>query len=98
MKFEFVARHRGAWPVNVMCGVLGVSGSGFYACLTCPRSQHSLEDDVLGTHVRHSFLSSDRTYGARRVRHDVLELGMHCGLHRIERLMRTQALPARPRR
>ena len=98
MKFEFVARHRGVWPVNVMCGALGVSRSGFYAWLTRPRSQHSLEDEVLGKQVRQSFLGSDRTYGARRVWHDVLELGLRCGLHRIERLMRAQALRARPRR
>lgn len=98
MKFEFVARHRGVWPVNVMCGALGVSRSGFYAWLTRPRSQHSREDEVLGKQVRQSFLGSDRTYGARRVWHDVLELGMRCGLHRIERLMRAHALRVRPRR
>src|SRR5271157_2044507 len=40
----------------------------------------------------------DRTYGARRVWHDLLAEGVSCGLHRIERLMRLQALRARPRR
>ena len=48
--------------------------------------------------VRSSFLASDRTYGARRVWHDVLAAGFACGLHKIERLMRAQALRARPRR
>jgi putative transposase len=48
--------------------------------------------------VRASFLASDRTYGARRVWRDLLTEGMSCGLHRIERLMRLQALRARPRR
>ena len=43
-------------------------------------------------------MRSDRTYGARRVWHDVLEQGQACELHRIERLMREQALRARPRR
>ena len=98
MKFEFVAKHRGAWPVNLMCEALGVSRSGFYSWLVRPRSRRSLDDDVLGSQVRNSFVASDRTYGARRVWHDVLELGQRCGLHRIERLMRMQALRARPRR
>jgi putative transposase len=45
-----------------------------------------------------SFVASDRTYGARRVWRDVLADGVSCGLHRVERLMRSQALRARPRR
>lgn len=98
MRFEFVAKHRGAWPVNLMCEALGVSRSGFYAWLVRPRSQRSLDDEMLGAQVRHSFIGSDRTYGARRVWRDVVELGLNCGLHRIERLMQAQALRARPRR
>lgn len=98
MKFDFVAKHRVAWPVGLICEALGVSRSGFYAWLGRPRSQRSQTDEVMGTLVRQSFLGSDRTYGARRVWHDVLDLGHNCGLHRIERLMREQALRARPRR
>jgi len=98
VKFGFVAKHRGAWPVNLLCEALGVSRSGFYAWVTRPRSQRSLDDAQLGAQVRQSFMASDRTYGARRVWHDLLALGQSCGLHRIERLMRAQALRARPRR
>ena len=98
MKFNFVAKHRVSWPVGLICEALSVSRSGFYAWLIRPRSQRSQADEVLGTLVRQSFLGSDRTYGARRVWHDVLALDHNCGLHRIERLMREQALRARPRR
>lgn len=98
MKFGFVAKHRGAWPVLLICEALGVSRSGFYAWMVRPRSQRSFDDEVLGGQVHRSFVGSDRTYGARRVWHDVLALGQRCGLHRIERLMRLQALRARPRR
>lgn len=81
-----------------LCEALGVSRSGYYEWLARPRSQRERDDDAIGTQVRQSFLGSDRTYGARRVWHDVLETGHRCGLHRIERLMRAQALRARPRR
>ena len=53
---------------------------------------------MLGAKVRASFIGSYRTYGARRVWHDLLAEGLSCGLHRVERLMRQQALKARPRR
>ena len=98
MKFAFIAKHRGIWPADWLCGALGVSRGGFYAWLTRPRSQRSRSDEELGAKVRSSFLASDRTYGARRVWHDMLAEGVSCGLHRIERLMRLQALKARPRR
>src|SRR5947207_7323997 len=98
MKFGFVAKHRGIWPVAWICGALGVSRGGFYAWLKRPPSRRAQSDEVLSTKVRTSFLASGRTYGARRVRKDVIEDGFACGLHRIERLMRLSALRARPRR
>jgi putative transposase len=98
MKFGFIAKHRGIWPVAWLCAALGVSRSGFHAWLGRSPSARSRSDEVVGAKVRASFLASDRTYGARRVWHDVLAEGISCGLHRIERLMRAQALRARPRR
>lgn len=98
MKFGFVVKHRGIWPVGLLCEALGVSRSGFYAWCSRPKSQRSQTDELIGNLVRQSFLGSDRTYGARRVWRDVLALGHDCGLHRIERLMRLQALRARPKR
>jgi putative transposase len=98
VKFGFIAKHRGIWPAEWLCGALGVSRGGFYAWLTRPRSRRSRSDEELGARVRASFLASDRTYGARRVWHDMLAEAVSCGLHRIERLMRLQALKARPRR
>jgi putative transposase len=98
VKFVFIAKHRGIWPAEWLCEALGVSRGGLYAWLTRPCSQRSRNDEELGARVRASFLASDRTYGARRVWHDLLAEGVSCGLHRIERLMRLQALRARPRR
>jgi len=98
VKFGFIAKHRGIWPADWLCGALGVSRGGFYTWLTRPRSQRSRSDEELGAKVRASFFASDRTYGARRVWRDLLAEGVSCGLHRIERLMRLQALKARPRR
>lgn len=98
MIFEFIAKHRAIWPVSWMCDALGVSRSGFFAWLNRPPSARARSDEAVGASVRRSFLASDRTYGARRVWRDVLEEGFSCGLHRIERLMRGQALRARPRR
>jgi len=98
VKFGFVAKHRGIWPIGWMCEALGISRSGFYAWRTRPRSARAQSDAVVGPAVRSSFVLSDRTYGARRVIRDVHAAGHPCGLHRIERLMRAQGLRARPRK
>jgi putative transposase len=81
-----------------LCEALGVSRSGFHALLTRGPGPRATADEALMQKVRASFVASSRTYGARRVWRDVLAEGVSCGLHRIERLMRAQALRARPRR
>ena len=98
MKFAFIATHRGMWPAGWLCEALGVSRAGFYAWRTRSPSARAKANEQLLARVRASFLASDRTYGARRVWHDLLADGVSCGRHRIERLMRHAALRARPRR
>jgi len=98
MRFAFIAKHRGIWPVAWLCEALDVSRSGFHAWLTRSPSQRARDDEKVGALVRASFIASDRTYGARRVWRDVLADGVSCGLHKVERLMRVKALRARPRR
>ena len=98
MRFAFIAKHRSIWPVAWLCNALDVSRSGFHAWLNRSPSTRSRYDEVLLGIVDRSFKSSARTYGARRVWHDVLAEGLACGLHRIERLMRENGLRARPRR
>ena len=48
VKFAFIAKHRGIWPAEWLCGALGVSRGGFYAWLTRPRSQRSRSDEDVG--------------------------------------------------
>ena len=81
-----------------LCEALEVSCSGFHAWLNRPVSARKIHDAKLVAAIDKSFKASDRTYGARRVWRDVLEEGLACGLHRIERLMRINGLRARPRR
>jgi putative transposase len=67
--------------VAFLCEALGVSRSGFYAWLMRRPSARSRRDEVLSAKIRSSFADSDRTYGARRVWHDLLAAGIECGLH-----------------
>ena len=98
MKFGFIAKHRGIWPAGWLCEALGVSRGGFYAWLTRPCSRRSRSDEELGAKVRCKLprQRSNLWRQAGVARHTGGRVS--CGLHRIERLMRLQALKARPRR
>ena len=98
MKFGFIAKYRDIWSVRWLCGALDVTCSGFYAWLKRPRSVRACLDEALTASIQRSFAESDRTYGARRVRRDLLDWGHRCGIHRVERLMRRSQLVARRRR
>ena len=80
MKFAFIVKHRKIWPVAWLCEALDVSRSGFHAWLRRGPSLRAQQDDELTPKIRASFVASARTYGARRVWHDVLAEGASCGL------------------
>lgn len=98
MKYACIAQHSDEFTIGLMCRMLTVSRSGFYAWCAGEPSARALADDVLLAHVRISFLESGRTYGAPRVREDLRDVGHHVGRKRVARLMRTEGLVARRRR
>jgi putative transposase len=98
VKFGFIAKHRGIWPVDVQCEALGVSRSGFYAWCARPPSLRACTDAAILQTIRTSFALSDATYGARRMLTEVRVAGHVCGRSRVARLMLGAALLARPKR
>jgi putative transposase len=98
VRFAAIVKLRQIWPLRWLCATFEVTCAGFYAWLKRPQSQRACVDEGLMTHIHRSFLESDRTYGARRVRRDLRDWGHRCGIHRVERLMRRAQLVARPRR
>lgn len=97
MRFSFIAAEK-AFPVTVMCDVLGVSCSGFYAWRSRTPSRRAREDQQLAVEVRSIHAESRRRYGSPRVHADLHEKGRRTSRKRIARLMREQGLQARQKR
>ena len=75
-----------------MCGLYGVSPSGFYAWRNRPRSRRSLEDEALLAEIREAHAQGLQTYGSPRVHEALLQRGRRVGRRRIERLMRANGI------
>lgn len=98
MKYAVITRHRGEFEVRLMCRILEVSPSGYYASLKRPPSWHALIDEVLMAHVRIIHAESGETYGAPRVHRELQAEGLPASPKRVARLMRESDLVARPRK
>jgi putative transposase len=92
--YAFIKAHRDHYPVDVMCRVLDVAPSGYYAWLQQPVSNRAQEDARLLRLIRASFIASQGIYGAPRVFLDLREAGETCSKHRVTRLMRQSRLRA----
>lgn len=95
MKYACIAQHWDEFQVRLMCRMLAVSPSGFYAWCARGPSARALADDVLLAHVRVAHAASHRTYGAPRVHEELRDHGHRVGRKRVARLMRTEGLVAR---
>ena len=84
------------FTVAMMCKVLGVSRSGYYAWEKRPESKRKREDAMLVEKIRGSHRQSRGTYGSPRVYDDLKEQGEVVGRHRVARLMRENNITARP--
>lgn len=98
MKFAFILARAVAFPIALMCRVLGVSVSGFYAWRKRPEPERAKVDARLAVEVAASHKRSRGRYGSPRVHADLRARGVRVGKKRIERLMREQGLAARRKR
>ena len=98
MKYRCIAEQRDEYPVRMMCRLLEVKPSGFYAWRRRPPSRRTLEAQRLKKRIVEIHADSDGTYGSPRVRDELLELGYRVGRHRIARLMRSLALRGCPQK
>jgi putative transposase len=99
VKYACIARHVAEFDVRLMCAVLGVSPSGYYASRKRSPCARAIADERLLLSVRIAHEKSGGSYGAPRVQREVKEDGWAVGTKRVARLMRQDGLVGRtPRR
>jgi len=94
MKYAFIQAHRHEFDTAVMCRLLDVSRSGFYAWLRNPLSDRAREDQRLLALIVTAYNASHGVYGAPRIFLDLREAGETCSKHRVARIMRVNHIKA----
>ena len=90
--YRLIDAERACLPVALLCRMLGVSKSGYYAWRQRPPSKRSREDAALTEKIREIHRRSRETYGSPRVHAELRALGTRCGRKRVARLMRKAGL------
>ena len=75
-----------------MCKVLGVSRSSYYHWLQSSPSQRMQEDEVIMILIRYLFEESFESYGAARIKKDLVEFGYKVSRRKITKMMQTMDL------
>lgn len=95
MRFEFIEQHREEWPITVMCRVLEVSRSGFYAWRVRPESARSQRHQELVAEMEEIHADRDlKNYGSPRMRDELVSRGHTVSENTVARLMRAHGLRA----
>lgn len=95
-KYELIKSKQEKYSIRMMCRLLDVAPSGYYAWLKNPVSDRAKEDARLLRLIKASFKASQGVYGAPRVFLDLREAGETCSKHRVARLMRENGIRAIP--
>jgi len=78
----------------MLCRVLQVHPSGYYAWLEQPLSARAREDQRLTQDIKQAWLESGGHAGYRNIHRDLVEDGIDCGRDRTLRLMRESGIRA----
>jgi putative transposase len=98
VSYAFIREHVADFPIHVMCEVLGVSRSGYYAWASRPESTRAVEDRAVAAEIRAAHSASRGRYGSPRVHAALRAHGRRVGRKRVARLMRGMGLSARRKR
>jgi len=98
VRFELIDAKKATYPVTVLCEVLEVSRSGFYAWKDRDPSGRAKADAELSVEIVAVHDRSQRRYGSPRVHRALRKKGVRASKKRIERLMQVLGIFGRQKR
>jgi putative transposase len=94
VRFRFIGQHARTWPVRLMCRVLEVSASGYYAWRSRPESRRDAANRHLLTDMQRLHAHHRGRYGSPRMHAALRTEGRTASRGRVERLMQRHGIRA----
>jgi transposase InsO family protein len=98
VKYAFIDEHSEEFPVGLMCRVMGVSKSGYFAWCKRDESPREARKNALVVKIAQIHQGSRSTYGSPRVYRVLKGMGEKCSKGTVERLMRKHGIRSKVRR
>jgi transposase InsO family protein len=95
VKYACIAQHRDSYPLTLMCRVLAVARTGFYAWLRRPPSARAQADTRLRLAIRAIHAAHRERYGRPRIHRELQAQGVRVSAKRVGRLLRAEGLRAK---
>jgi transposase InsO family protein len=92
MRYRFIEVEKAMYPVTLLCRVMQVSRSGFYAWQQRPVSPRAEETRQLDAEIKKLFEASKRRSGSPKITHALIDQGWRVGKNRVARRMRVLGL------
>jgi putative transposase len=92
VRFAFISTEKAWAPVSVLCRVLEVTRSGYYAWERRDPSEQAIDDQRLALEIASIYKASGETYGSPRVYAELQAKGIKVSRKRVARLMRELGL------
>jgi putative transposase len=98
VRFAWIQQHAKEFAVTVMCDVLNVSDSGYYAALGRKPSRRQERRAELVAQIRAAHEESKRIYGSPRVYIELKEQGVDVCLNTVAKYMRQEQIRSKVKR
>ncbi len=98
MRYACIERRRHRYPIRMMCRLLNVSRSGYYAWRTRPESARVKRDRELIPQIKRIYAQSKGVYGSPKIHAELIDEGYRVGRHKVAQLMRLERLRGCPKR
>jgi len=96
--FAWIEERRNEWPIVLLCRVLEVSRSGFYAWRSRPTSVTETRHEELTEEITEIHAEVKARYGSPRMHAELVDRGHDCCVNTVARIMQEAGIAAKTKR